>query len=320
MRNHARLFYSPNLPTKGKVLLSVIVLAALVLRMSVLNWGLQESPPYSSLNVDEHFSVNVITYFPYLEPTYYGTALPNAIALLIRPPLSLADSIFGTSLQNRYVHAVLFRFINVILGTLVVWLVAFCVFKMTDLRTGILAGILMALAPIHVLNSAIAHVDVFMSLLLLIASMITIWYWRQEKFDLKVYQWLGVIGGLMLGAKITALIVILPLAAILVLIEIGRVGSPVFLRSQLLLRAFFWFSFSLVVAYAALNWNTLFDPASQIALTITTVDSVSKWPQAELQWIVSCSMARILVEVFWCSWLRSAPAIFYSAFGFARPS
>ncbi|MFC1688667.1 glycosyltransferase family 39 protein [Pseudomonadota bacterium] len=258
-----------------KLFIFGVVIFAFLLRVTLLNWGLQDVPPYSSLNVDEHFNVNVITYFPVLSPTYYGTTLSNAIALLFRIPLSMVDSIFSVSLQNYYVHSLIFRMINVILGSMVVWYVMVCTYTLTDMRTGILAGILIAVAPIHVLNSAIAHVDIFMSLLLLVTTLITIKYWRSPRFSLKTYQALGVIAGMMLGSKVTAIIFIVLSLPTLVLIEINRIGIQALFRNRELASGLMWYAILLIASYAALNWNTLINPGNEVEWIMTSVGSVS---------------------------------------------
>ncbi|MDF1742002.1 MAG: glycosyltransferase family 39 protein [Verrucomicrobiales bacterium] len=276
LKSVLKLLGIPQLPNRRKLIFGGVLVLAFLLRASVCGWGLQDVPPFGHHNVDEKFSVRVITEFPELKPTYYGTTLPNAIALFLRPTLGSIDALFGTSLQNYYVSSLVFRIINIILSTSIVWLVMVVLSRFSNQRTALIGGILISITPIHALNSAIAHVDIFMTLLIMAGLLAILWYNEQEKMKIGFYRCLGVLCGLLLGTKITALVFIFPLIASLAIIETRRHVITNFHSRTLLVSAVFQFFVAWIASYAAFNWNTLLAPGLHVEHMMTSVTEVSE--------------------------------------------
>lgn len=148
------------------ITLSCILLFGFLLRL----WRLESE----SIWIDEAYSIQLARY-P-LAQIIQGTAAdqhPPLYYFLLHLWLFLGDSIWN------------FRFLSVILGTLNIWQVVQLGTKIRDEKFGLVAGVLLAVMPLHVYYSQ--EVRMYMLLLVnLTASTTMLWDWLQDR---KVSQW-----------------------------------------------------------------------------------------------------------------------------------
>ena len=190
-----------------RALLGVAVLA-LALRLLPLGWGAGLRPHEGFYHPDEPKVFASTAGFPgnYLSNPIliYGTAVQYGLGVVLLP----AKVLWAWGLRPppfaHYGHFVLLaeRGLHVLLGVLTVLVLYRLGLRLFDRRVALLASTLLAISPLHVLNSALATLDVpaaFLATLVLLLSLRAFDSERRRDF-----VWLGVAAGALLGTKIAA--------------------------------------------------------------------------------------------------------------------
>lgn len=149
-------------------LLGVIVLIALFLRLWGLTWGLPNTDHYFSYHPDEASVLNAaqrVDFFTgHLDPGFYNYGslyiyilniciLIGSLARLI----NLSNSDIGLVMRDLHLTG---RLISVALGTASVLMIYLLGRRMYGRRTGVLAALMLAVLPLHVMYSHFLAVDV----------------------------------------------------------------------------------------------------------------------------------------------------------------
>jgi 4-amino-4-deoxy-L-arabinose transferase-like glycosyltransferase len=190
---------------RSNPILMIILLIAVLLRLSVIFWGLPVgySRPY---HPDE---------FKYLAPALsfhdfyltskpfpmYGTSVQYTIGLLLLP-LHGAFKLLGPGSGYEVLGQLICRLSVVASGVLSVLLIHRLGARLFDHRTGIIAAAFLSVSVYHALNSAVFTLDVPMSALLLVNILICLR--MLERDTLLNYLVLGIATGYLIGTKFTA--------------------------------------------------------------------------------------------------------------------
>ena len=189
---------------RSNPILMIILLIALLLRLSVIFWGLPVG--YSrSFHPDE---------FKYLAPALsfhdfyltskpfpmYGTSVQYTIGLLLLP-IHGAFKLLGLGSDYEVLGQLICRLSAVAFGVLSVLLLHRLGSRLFDHRTGIIAAAFLSVSVYHALNSAVFTLDVPMSALLLMNILFCLR--MLERDTLLNYVLLGIATGYLIGTKFT---------------------------------------------------------------------------------------------------------------------
>ncbi len=194
----------------------IILILAAVLRIWGLGWGLPTSLHYFSYHPDETtvlFAALRVNFFTgELNPGFYnygslfiylvnfatvGATVAGAINL---PPDDVFSNV-GEFAKLYYAG----RLVAVVLGILTVWAVYVLGKKAYGRKVGLIAALLMAVLPIHVMHSKFMVVDVPATFLITLALVFALRI--SEKQRARDYIYAGLIAGLAAGAKYNAMLV-----------------------------------------------------------------------------------------------------------------
>ena len=200
-----------------------MALLALALRLLPIGWGAGLRPHEGFYHPDEPKVFASTAGFPgnYLSNPIliYGTAVQYGLGVVLLP----AKVLWAWGLRpppfEHYGHFVLLaeRGLHVLLGVLTLLVLYRLGLRLFDRRVALLASALLAISPLHVLNSALATLDVpaaFLATLVLLLSLRASFSERRRDF-----VWLGLAAGALLGTKIAAAVA---LVAPLTLLVAGR--------------------------------------------------------------------------------------------------
>lgn len=202
---------------------TAILAIALLVRSANLLWGVPLTPDVGFYHGDEAKSWSSAANFPevYLSSTnyLYGTAVQYAVGLLMLPVKVVLVYGLGWDEAFQFATIVVFRCVNVGLGTAAVALAYALGRRLQNERTGWMAAALLAVAFAPALHSALTTLDVSMSFLLTAAALQLVR--AVESGSTRSYVVAGLLLGLLCGTKITGVLysgaAIAWLAAVLVL-------------------------------------------------------------------------------------------------------
>lgn len=186
-------------------LLAVILVTGFVLRSASFFWGLPLSPHSGFFHPDEVKSWSSTINFPedYFSSTnyLYGTAVQYAVAVLLLPLKWLLVNRLALFDEYVLVAVLVFRAINVVVGTAAILATWHLGRLAASERTGLIAAALLSVAFMPALNSPLTTLDVPMCLLTVLALLLmfrALGTMRPASFAL-----LGLALGVLLATKIT---------------------------------------------------------------------------------------------------------------------
>jgi hypothetical protein len=191
------------LSRRDAAVLTVIITVGVCLRGLQLFWGIPSSAPppgfTPSYHPDESKFYSSVLAFPeeYWSSRnfIYGTACQYLLGLLLLPWKFSAGPI------DPVTAVLVSRMFVLVLGSIAIWLL-YCLGRVVcDTRTGILAAALLAVSFLTVMNSAVATLDVPMSTLAILATLLSLKAAKSEH----PRDWVlaGVACGLLLSTKVT---------------------------------------------------------------------------------------------------------------------
>lgn len=202
----------PRLVTPSRVALSVVLLAAALVRL----YGLSAGIPYA-VGIDEPFIVNHALqilktadwnphFFEYPSLVIYIHTVVAAARFLWGAAHNQWSTLAGLHAADLYEWA---RLATVVFATMNIWLV-YRLGKQLDSRwVGVVAAALMAVRPIHVRESHFALTDVPLVMFVTLALLLTIR--AAERQTLRSYIAAGAVGGLAAATKYYGAIVLVAL-------------------------------------------------------------------------------------------------------------
>lgn len=195
--------------------ITILILAA-ALRIWGLGWGLPTSLHYFSYHPDEttvlYAALNVNFFAGELNPGFYNYGslfvyLVNfaIVGSTVAGAINLPDDVFSNigEFAKLYYAG---RLVAVVLGILTVWAVYVLARKAYGRKAGLIAALLMAVLPIHVMHSKFMAVDVPATFLVTLALVFALRI--SEKQRARDYIFAGLIAGLAAGTKYNAGLVI----------------------------------------------------------------------------------------------------------------
>ncbi len=196
---------------KPHCLLVLIISIGLIMRVSVLFWGLPVIPDVycpdlnaACYHADEGDAVAPAVLFPgnYLSDNRflgYGTVLPYLSGMT----MILFKGLFPDSYHYGVIVWAVARVYSILFGVgtiLLTYLLALKLFQQK--RVSLLSALLVSIAPQHVLSSAIAKPDILMGLLLVLNFLLL--YKALERPTRRAFIVFGIATGLLLGTSITS--------------------------------------------------------------------------------------------------------------------
>jgi len=216
------------LSTNKFVLSAALFLLALALRIIGLNWGLPTQTHWYSYHPDEAQMLSAIVSLDF----FTGDFNPNffnypslyiylaAFAHLVASGLGMARPIAADPTQTwMFTHDVLLcaRVVTALLGAATVPLVFLIARQIGGWKTGVLAALLLALAPGHIQHSHFATVDVPATFFITLCLWLTtraLAENAEQKWITKQLLWAAFVAGLATATKYNAILVLVaPLAA-----------------------------------------------------------------------------------------------------------
>ena len=194
--------------------LVLLVLLGLAIRVSCILWGIPIQRYVGRYHADEGSAYRHAVGFPgnYSSNIYfdYGTTLPYLVAVLVLPLKS-----FVTSSTYELICWMGLRIVSVLTGTGGIAIVYLLGKRLYDARTGLLAAALLAFSFSHCMNSSYANFDVPISFLALLCFMLVLRALDRDR--VRDFIYLGVAAGILIGTKLTMIIVLaIPLVAVLI--------------------------------------------------------------------------------------------------------
>jgi len=198
-----------------------LVVMATALRLWGLKWGLPDATHLFSYHPDEYHSLRgllSLAIYGDLNPHFfnYGSLylyLVAAAGVIAHPRvlLSLTDQSFPEALRVWTLDA---RVVSVIAGVVTVLVIYLLARLIWGTRPATLSALLLALVPLHVLNSHYGTVDVTQALFITLALLFSLRLMRSGRWQ--DCAWAGAMTGLAASAKYNGIaVVIAPLAAVL---------------------------------------------------------------------------------------------------------
>jgi len=141
----------------------------------------------------------------HLLPVYAALELAGKLGFFPHPWRQAYYDILGGDFERVYVVGRLVSVLMGLLGLLAVYLIGL---EIGDARAGVLAALLVAVSPVHLLASTQIRVDLTMAALTTLA----VWLGLRASADSRprVWFWLGLASGGAIVAKYTALVIALP--------------------------------------------------------------------------------------------------------------
>ncbi len=226
--------------------LMLVTALALLLRLSMILWGLPGGPD-GAFHADESKyldpAIKFLRFYLTDRPfPLYGTSLQYTIGPILAP-LDVLVWLTGNEQPYRMLATLFCRFTVVLLGALAVPLLYRLAEDVLDRRTAMIAATLMAVTPFHVLNSAYFTADVPMATLLLLNLLLL--HRLQKAGGSRRYAAAGAAFGYMLGMKLVAVVyLIVPISAYF--FRRRRLTAPPFSRIAIYLGA-------AILTFAVLN-------------------------------------------------------------------
>lgn len=210
----------------SRACIAVAVIAATVvaavLRLWCLRWGLPDAFHQLTYHPDEVFQIGAMLRvdLPHLslDPGFYNypSGYINLGSLAIYMAAGYGLNMDAT-LTNAYLTA---RSVTVLLGVLTVPIVYFAGARLYNRAVGLVAALIFAVIPLHVMHSHFATVDVpatfWVSLALLGSAMIA-----SGSAGMKTYLLTGIAAGIAAGTKYNAGLVLLPIIVAYIIREQG---------------------------------------------------------------------------------------------------
>lgn len=189
----------------------LITAIATVFRLWGLKWGLPNSLHHYTYHPDEFFQIATMAVLNpaklQLDPGFYNypTGYMNLGSLILQV---LQGYGMQMSVSNIYLAA---RVMSAIMGVATVPVVYFVGAKLYGRAAGIIAALVFAVLPLHIIHSHFATVDVPATLWVTVALLGASWI--ASGGSLKAYIATGLAAGLAVGTKYNVAIVILPVFA-----------------------------------------------------------------------------------------------------------
>ena len=261
-----------NQPSRIEIrLLTLVVLFGFVLRVSTILWGTGILPFSGRYHPDETYTVKHAAEFPgnYGRDTNFltGSTVPYLVAVLILP----AKAMLGPT-KWELTCLLGMRLFSVLAGTGAILLIYRLARYLYDgATTAILAAAFTAVSFTHCMNSSFATLDIFVSFFILACFLAL--FRAIESRQLRDFILLGVLAGILLGTK-TSAIVFLGVMPALAVIDIVRA------RGEAATTARRW-----------LKWLVITNATAFIVFAVTTPsvllnfsDFLSAWRAAKSHW------------------------------------
>src|SRR6266550_4015935 len=283
-----------NQPSRIEIrLLTLVVLFGFVLRVSTILWGTGILPFSGRYHPDETYTVKHAAEFPgnYGRDTNFltGSTVPYLVAVLILPAKAMLR-------PTQWVLSCLLtmRLFSVLAGTGAILLIYQLARHLYDgTTTAILAAAFTALSFTHCMNSSFATLDIFVSFFILACFLAL--FRAIESRQLRDFILLGVLAGILLGTK-TSAIVFLGVMPALAVIDIVRARGEV------------------TTARRWLRWLVITNATAFIVFAVTTPsvllnfsDFLSAWRAAKSHWYDRTMVPWIEVFPIW--WRASVLAL-----------
>jgi len=214
---------------RGPLPLVLILLIALSLRLSGLQWGLPNALHINTYHPDELTvversvrSINSLNgqflpgFYRYGSLQLYLINFACTAAFLVNTVDLIPAHLASTNTANWDKLYLIARCLTVLMGVGTVWTTAAIGTRLWNRKVGLLAGLLLAVAPLHVLQSHWATVDVPATFWGTMAVLAAIWS-LQPRSRLKGCLLSGLFTGLASATKYNMALFILPMVAVSIL-------------------------------------------------------------------------------------------------------
>lgn len=274
-------------------LLIIIIVVGFLLRISTILWGVRVLPFDGNYHPDESSTYQHALYFPSrygIETVFiHGSTLPYLMAALLYPVKALV-----TFQQWDLVCRIGFRLVSVFAGTASILLLYRIGRRLYDETTALLAAGFTAVSFTHCLNSAFATQDVIIGFLILACylSLTSVTNLGQLVVS-------GILLGVLLGTKVSAVIVLggLPALAVVDIVRARSDGRATIITSRQWIRWGALYLGSAFIVFAVTNPHVILNFSG----------FVKYWFEAKAFWFDHTSVPWSEVPTIW--WRNTAIAV-----------